>query len=385
MTPSKTNVIRQGEQFLLQYVAMPTEYALTMTLWAMMTYLYIDLDVLPYLVLTSETKRSGKTMTGMDLLRPMCCNPEDISGMTPAVLYRTMGAGSDDEESVVIPKTLFVDEAETLASGAAGPIRTVLNIGYKKGQTVKRIAPGGGTEEFQTFAPKCFILIGDVYDTLRDRSIVLWLRRASMEQMRGLKRLIQGIAEAEANEVGATMREVIDENRAKIVKVYHEVIQDGTLDFLPARDAEIWASLFAICKIVDPSRMKELQSAAIDLAMKKTQESRKHTAEAMELAEQNATKAEFAERLLIDVAAVMKGAKAMKTEDVLAALKDIPTAPWRMFRGVGLKAQDLSDMLDAMQVQPKVIRFGKKGTKGATARGYSKEQVDAAIKRNNLR
>src|SRR5207247_3545549 len=55
--------------------------------------------------------------------------------------------------------------------------RSVLNGGYRKGATVTR---RGLT--YAVYSPKVFILIGDVFDTLRDRSIVIEMWRGRSEE-----------------------------------------------------------------------------------------------------------------------------------------------------------------------------------------------------------
>lgn len=365
-----TPVVESIESWLLSYASMPREYALVLALWAAMTHIFESMDAVPYLVISSLTKRSGKTLLGMDLLRHLCRNPEDLSGLTGPTLYRTLkeidGKGS-----------VFIDEAETASGETAGLLRTVLNVGYKKGQTIKRTV-GRFVEEFPTYAPKCFILIGDVYDTLRDRAIVLWVKRGSPDEIRGLRRASSYTIEPEAAKLRAELAAAIGSNAGAIIDAYRA---HTGLAYLPARDEEIWLSLFSICAVLAPGRVEELGRIASDLAVEKTQRTVKYSAEAARRAEDEANAAEYSARALVDLQGVFGDARVLSTAEALQRLRDIPTAPWRRYKGDGLTPQVLAALLASRRVAPKVVRLIKrsKGEKGSTKRGYSKADVDAAV------
>ena len=119
------------KDFITGYVTFPNDddYALVASLWAAATYLWPHFDAFPYLVITSDTKRSGKTRFS-EILSFLCSNSRNMAGMTAATVFRTIR----DEQP-----TMFIDEAESLSGESADTMRTVLNVGYRRGQTIPRV------------------------------------------------------------------------------------------------------------------------------------------------------------------------------------------------------------------------------------------------------
>ncbi len=116
----------------------------------------------------------------------MASNSRPVVNISPAALYRTISADKP---------TLLIDEAEMFSS-AKSEFRSLLNSGYRRGQTVKR-----HDGDYETYCPKAFALIGDVHDTLRDRSIVIEMMRCEPA-----RRFVY----AAAKEEGAALRETIN-------------------------------------------------------------------------------------------------------------------------------------------------------------------------------
>lgn len=124
----------------------------------------------PYLYVHSAQKRSGKTLL-IDILETLALNPERTVDMTSSVLFRLIET---------VQPTLFIDEVDTIWSGARNEaLRGVLNGGYKHGGTVWRVEAGEPTK-FATFCPKLLAGIdnGLLPDTIADRSIPIALKRA---------------------------------------------------------------------------------------------------------------------------------------------------------------------------------------------------------------
>lgn len=358
-------IIRDIQAYITKYVAFTdSQYSLPLALWTAHTYLWEVFDATPYLVITSDTKRSGKTRLA-ECLSFMSRNPRNIAGMTPATIFRSI---RDD-----MP-TIFMDEAETLASESADVMRAVLNVGYRKGQTIPRMGKAG-IEEWPVYCPKVFVLIGDVYDTLRDRSINVKMKRSDAPT-----RFLHEIAKGEGNNIGLRLAEAMEDVGAKVLDAYTTM---KGLPFLQDRDEEIWMSLFAVASVYCPDRLDELTRVAVDMATEKTAEKRVHSELSMKEAEREATDTEYAERLLLDIIDVMGSRKHMYTNDLLTALHDYPTGPWRRFRGEGLDAMSLSFLLKRFEgVVPKVIR-DRKAKK--LLRGYRVEDIRKAVESNHLK
>lgn len=369
MTMHAKNILARIESYFSKYVAAPAEYHFVAALWAAMTYVYRELDTVPYLCVGALTKRSGKTLFAIDLLRPICNQALNATGMSGPVLYRMLHKNDGG--------VLFSDEAERLASEAAGKLREAMNIGYKRGQTYP-VVVGGDIVHMPVFGPKCFVLIGDVNDTLRDRSIIFMMRRATPDQEMKLARFVSTNVEAEATEIAVDLKQIMADNRAAIVDAYRS--HEG-LEWLRSRDAEIWLSLFAICQLLAPDRVAELTRISTDLCADKTGDTVKYNADAAASAEKRAERAEYCVRLIRDLVTVIGENKNLFSADVVTALKALPTAPWRRYKGRGLTDQDIGFLLPPRLRAKNIRTNAKRDGKGQQVRrGWVKADLDAALK-----
>ena len=122
-------ILEKMEVFITDYVSFESDAtALPVALWAIGTHVFDMFDAYPYMVITSATKRSGKTRLS-ELVGFLSKNPQPFSAMTPSTLFRVI------EER---KPTVIFDEAEVLSSESASTMRAVLNVGYRKGQTIPR-------------------------------------------------------------------------------------------------------------------------------------------------------------------------------------------------------------------------------------------------------
>lgn len=364
-------VIKQVEHFLSKYATLAHEYyLLPLALWTVATHTWPTFDCFPYLVITAYVKRAGKTRL-MELCTMLSSNGRAFSPDSPASMFRSL---REDKPCI------FIDEAEKL-NQEQHPAREFLNKGYKRGQTISRFI-GGEVVDFECFCPKCFVLIGDVYDTLRDRSIVVTMRRRTPIESASENKFRRALVEPEADILRGQMHQLVADHQQEIESVYAEI---PSLSFLNDRDEELWTPLFTLARVLCPSRLDELTKAAVDIATEKTGK-RRSFHELLDVEEQKADDQEAQILLLRDMLALTDGAKHITSADLVDRLKQIPTSPWRMFRGIGLTMQDAAYLLDAMNIHPKPIRIKPgKNTKGAIARGYMRSDLTAAAKLVGLR
>jgi hypothetical protein len=362
MTPKLNEIVTKIETYIQDYVTLANpQYALPIALWVLGTYCFPEFDAYPYLTITAATKRSGKTRLG-EMISFCCSNPRMFAALTGPTMFRCI-----QEEH----PTIIFDESEGLSSEAAGTMRSVLNVGYRRGQTVPRSA-GQGIKEYDTYCPKIFILIGDVYDTLRDRSIVIFMKRAETRK--------RFTFEA-AKEEGKIIRELVSESvKQQIGAIMRTFQQHQGLSFLMDRDEEIWTSLFCLAEVFCKDRIQELQACAADMAAEKTGEAVKYTAS--KEAEAEATKDEYRKRMLADLWSLfmVDHVKAIRSEEVVDKLKAIPTAPWRKFKGVGITAHDVASMMEIFKLNPVRIALGSGRGNQKFYRGYKRADVEKAMK-----
>ena len=77
--------------------------------------------------------------------------------------------------------TLFLDEIDAQMKGnkeTAENIRGILNSGYEpEGVYTRCVGKDFAVKDFPTFCPKCLAGIGELWDTVSDRSIIIEMRR----------------------------------------------------------------------------------------------------------------------------------------------------------------------------------------------------------------
>ncbi len=358
--------IHELEQFIRKYATLAHDYyLLPLALWIMATHTWTTFDTFPYLVITAYTKRAGKTRL-MELAQKVSANGRAFSPDSPASMFRAL------EET---KPTVFIDEAEKL-NQEQHPAREFLNKGYKRGQTISRFI-GGESVDFECFCPKAFVLIGDVYDTLRDRCIVVTMRRRTPIEAANENKYRSAIVDPEAAGIRERIHAAIEEKQSEIETVY---LNAPTLEFLNDRDEELWSPLFCLAKVFCPGRLDELTKAAVDIATEKTA-GRRSFRELLDVEEKKADDAEAQILLLRDMIILTDGAKGIASSELIERLKAIPTSPWRTFRGAGLTNQDVGYLMDSLNVKSKPVRLtaGNKGNKNVQ-RGYLRADLLAAAK-----
>ncbi len=351
------------------------QITIPLSFWIMATYIFESFDSFPYLCITARTKRAGKTRLS-ELVSFTCQMPFPVAAASAASLFRSI---QDDKP------TIIWDEAETLSSESPTVVRALLNVGYRKGQTIPRVS-GHGVIQYQTYCPKVFVLIGDVYDTLRDRSITVEMERADPAVLASKKRFSYETGKQEGFDIAEEIKTTVAKNLESIQSAY----LSESLGFLTDRDEEIWRPLFAICKSLDPESYTAMQRIAADLAAEKTNPYR-YTENATD--EQTKQNEEYGLILLRDMHKITQAyaqrtkSKAIPSADSITLLKCIPTSPWRKYHspaeirggngmvdsGSGLTIVQMCYMLNQFGIHPTLQRQGEK-----VFRGYTISQIEEA-------
>lgn len=387
------NLISRIEDYITQYVTlMEPKASLPIALWIVATHCYLAFDAFPYLVITSPTKQSGKTRL-MEIVGFSAANPETLPAASASQIYHAV----NDK----FP-TLLIDEAESLASEAASDQRVILNVGYRRGSK-KKLVLGGELVEFDTYCPKVFVLIGDVYDTLRDRSINLIMQRAEPK-----RRFLYMTAQGEGTGLAEEVKTALGKFETAEGPRFHDTdlmraINNGYADFkglpfLRDRDEEIWTPLFVICEAMCPERLADLTAVAVDMSAAKTGEARKYYSSKVD--ETKMEDDHYAKQLLADMVIIMEEEKkrpaqkqanghvliAISGDDAIARLKAIPASPWRTYKGIGLTRHAMAALLGRFGIQTKTIRYAKtvkaatKGAGGEAFRGFDYDSITRAKK-----
>jgi len=117
--------------------------------------------------------RCGKT-TMLELLQALTPNAILTSNVTAPALFRLVDKYSP---------TLLVDEADTFLK-TQEQMRGILNSGHRRSSaTIVRIDGGREPRPYRTWSPKVIGCIGNLPETLSDRSVVIRLQRKRREDL----------------------------------------------------------------------------------------------------------------------------------------------------------------------------------------------------------
>jgi hypothetical protein len=232
-------------------------------------------------------------------------------------------------------------------------LRGILNAGYRRGGVASLCVKQAGDfelAEFPTFCPKALAGIGELPDTIADRSVRISLKRRAPSER--VERFRLRTARAQA----APLRECLERWSNMAVAKLTE-LEPQLPSSLSDRAADVWEPLLAIAELaggVWPGRAREaaivLSGAAVEDGFS------------------------LGVRLLADIReALADRTSPIPTSELLEELTTVEEAPWGDLRGKPLDARRLAKMLRPYGIKPKVIRVG-----AATPRGYAPDDFTDA-------
>jgi putative DNA primase/helicase len=243
-------------QALDDYVIMDARQRDAVALWTVFTHAHDLGDFAPILVFSSPTKRCGKTRL-QEVLARVVPRPQTMSGVSAAALARLI------EEH---RPTLLVDEFDAIAKSSgemAESLRGLLNSSFNRsGACVLKTVPlpGGGWEvrKFSTWTPVCVAGIGQVPDTVADRSVIIRLERKLHAQTVKRLRARDG---AELHELARKIARFVADNDRRL---RHD--QPDVPNELNDRARDAWEPLIAIADIAGGEWPERARNAATALA-----------------------------------------------------------------------------------------------------------------------
>jgi Protein of unknown function (DUF3631)/Toprim domain len=339
------------------YVIVSDVQADAVALWSAHTHAHDASDVSPKLVVKSVQKRSGKSRMA-EVLERIVARPLFTSGIKPAALLRIIEMQAP---------TLLLDEMDTAMKQdheMAEALRGIINSGFNRSgaRFIMNVpTPGGGFEprQFSTWAPQFLCGIGDLPDTVRDRSIEIeMMRKRSDEKVKRLRR-------KDGNDL-----QVLCRKSARWAGDNLENLRDATPEIpygFSDRAADAWEPLFAIADLAGGDWPQRARKAALAL-------SGEHVVE-----DDN-----IGTMLLSDIRAIFgmdpqvyvtkDEEKQIPSEWLVVALVAIEGRPWAEFGRMRkpLTPNSLARLLKSYKIRPGTIRIGP-GEKD-TAKGYKLAQ-----------
>ena len=158
---------------LMRHVVLPQHGATICALWITHTYLLDHLELTPRLQINSPAKQCGKS-TLLDVLDCLVYRPQQAAHATVAALFRLLDKWRP---------TLLLDEGDTFIAGDNEEMRGLVNSGCHRRGTVSRVV--GDQHEvkvFSTFGAVAIALIGELPDTIADRSVTVSLMRRKRDE-----------------------------------------------------------------------------------------------------------------------------------------------------------------------------------------------------------
>jgi putative DNA primase/helicase len=338
-----SEVVAEIEAAIRRYVVLSESAVVTVTLWVILTHCFLNFTITPILAILSPEKQCGKT-TLLDVIACFVCKPLLASSLTAATVFRVV-----EKER----PTLLIDEADTFIRKDEA-LRGVLNSGNRaSGCVLRTVGEDYEVSSFSTYCPKAIALIGNLPDTLQDRSVCIRLRRRTRHEK------VSRFLTNKATELETVRRKI-----ARWVDSYSielKNIEPFLPDYLSNRSADNWLPLFAVADVIGNGWGARAREAARDITARNEKEV---TA--------------IGTLLLGDIKKLFNDCQMdrMSSSEIavkLCTLDERPWAEWR--RGKELSTNQLAYLLRSFSIFSSTMRLGKLGLQ---AKGYLRSQFEEA-------
>ncbi|MGO8684198.1 MAG: DUF3631 domain-containing protein [Thermoleophilia bacterium] len=317
-------------------------------LWVLHTHTVAICETTPYLAILSPERRCGKTRL-LDVLEFLVARPWRVIAPSEAVLFRQIAA---------VKPTLMLDEVDAIYSPrnaqAFEGIRALLNAGNRVGTQVPRCVGDGANlkvQNFDVYGAKALAGIGQLPDTVADRSILIRLARRAPGE--AVARFRQRDAEAEFADLRAditawaeTMTD-LGEDRPELP------------DELDDRAQDSWEPLLAIADRAGGTWPARARQAALVLSRGRDDDN-----------------TSLGIKLLADLRTIFADELAVATSEIIARLKRLDESPWADLHGSPITPRRLASLLKPYDVHPRDVRIGS-----AVPKGYRREDLYEPWKR----
>jgi hypothetical protein len=328
---------------LTDYLVLPNQHAaIAITLWLAHTHAFEQSETTPYLAVLSPEKRCGKSRV-FDVCAKLVRRPWVVTLPSEAVVFRQI-----DLEC----PTLLLDEADAIFSKGREHegLRALLNAGHRAGATVPRCVGEGAkmvVKSFPTYCPKAIAGIGELPETIVDRSIIIRLRRKARTE--SVKRFRQRDAGAEL----APLRAGLEKWALSAVALRDA--RPAIPEQLEDRAADSWEPLLAISDLAGGDWPIRARAAAVALS-----------------APAEDGDASLGVKLLSDIRTAIGAASVIFTRDLCDSLNALDERPWGAFRGgKGIDARALAGKLKSYGIRSRDVRLGSDNAKGYKADDFA--------------
>lgn len=226
---------------------------MTTALWILHTHAFEASETTPYMSLSSAEKRSGKTRL-LEVLELLVRSALPAANISTAAVFRVI----EDRQP-----TLLLDEIDAIFTPKTDKeeLRGILNAGYRQGAVVYRMGGAKMTtlEPFSVFCPKVFAGIGELPDTIRDRSVGIRLERRTRDEQ--IERFRRRDVEEQAEPLRQSCESLASHHLATLT--YARPVLPDELD---DRAQDCWEPLLAIADLAGGDWPVRARAAAIQLS-----------------------------------------------------------------------------------------------------------------------
>lgn len=325
-----------------RFIVCEPETANAVALWIVFSWCVDAFYIAPIACITAPVKRCGKTEL-LTLMGKLVKRPQEASFISPSALFRVV-----DEYQ----PTLLIDEADAFMSQDED-MRGLINLGHAKGKQVLRcVGDDNAVKGFNVFGAKVISGIGHLADTIRDRSIIMELRRKLRHEKRERQRYL-GTAEIESLKSRLARWSDHIEHLKEVRPTLPEMIND--------RAQDNWEPLLAIASLASEGWFNKATQTAIVLSG---------------VIKDEPTTSEL---LLADIQTVFDKRKCERifTSVLIEELCNDEEAPWSSYnfksKDKRITSRQLSNKLKEYKIKSKDIRMGNQVKKGY----YKSDFVDA--------
>jgi putative DNA primase/helicase len=233
---------------LSRYAVLPQHAREALALWVAHAWALDCFQCSPFATLVSPTKRCGKTRV-LAILKWLSPRSELAGSISAAALFRYIQSERP---------TLLMDEADrTVAENEE--LQGILNASHKRvgAYVIRCEGDDNRPRRFSTWAPKAIATISRLADTLRDRSIVVEMRRKTADEA------IERWNEDDTEELSSLRRKLLrwTEDHAEELKRTFPDAPAGLDD----RAADNWRPLLAVADAAGGNWAEHARTAAVAL------------------------------------------------------------------------------------------------------------------------
>jgi hypothetical protein len=323
---------------------------LAVVLWVLFTYCFAVANNAPKLWIKSAERRAGKTRL-LEVLRHLAERALTTNYISAAMLPRVVDQ---------YHPTLLMDEIDTFLTGSE-EMRGVLNSGFDRESYViigTKVGDDWVPRKFSAWCPQALAGIGELPDTIADRSLCIELQRKPRRQkVTRLRRRDSGPLEELAQRCARWAADNIDE-LADAEPAMPEALND--------RASDSWELCIAIADRIGEEAGERARRAALKISG------------------DGVAISSIGEQLLSDVRDIFESMRPIpaheqkiSSSDLVLRLRELIHRPWPdLGNGTPLTQATLARLLKPFHITP-----GQVWIKGANIRGYARTAFNDAFER----